>query len=378
MKFYEKYFAGNYDELITYYPRFYRDVFEMVEILKAHGRIADELEENIERTYLNSFIDYADEETIAKLEKFLMIGLNKSRSLEERRRLVKSYFVGFGKVSASMLEEMITSYTNAPVKSRFEPYDEEGNNRLYIEFERGKEPTLYMSDIMLLLSKKLPAHIEYQAAVVYKFSVGIGRRRNYHRYGYDLAGTKPDTALLGLNIVRDSVTKQKHQNELIDHLAASEGEITGLHPDTALLGFNYIRESVTEERHENSQYGQRQADEGNEIAGTWPEVTLLGRSITKQAAAGADITNHTTEYELSGTTPEAALIAENLARRTIFKAKAENYTLDHEKAAENAHTGSQPVRAMLGQDKEINTAAEVTATEYSVDYTPCGTTFTQS
>ena len=41
MKFYDKYYTSNYEELITYYPRFYRDVFEMVEILKAHGRIAD-------------------------------------------------------------------------------------------------------------------------------------------------------------------------------------------------------------------------------------------------------------------------------------------------------------------------------------------------
>ena len=57
MKFYEKYYASNYEELITYYPRFYRDVFEMVEILKAYGRIADNLENNIEQIFFNSFID---------------------------------------------------------------------------------------------------------------------------------------------------------------------------------------------------------------------------------------------------------------------------------------------------------------------------------
>lgn len=125
MKFYDKYYENNFEELITYYPRFYRDVFEMVEILKAHGGIADELEANIEQTYLNSFIDYADEDTIEQLEKFLNIGLNKSRTLEERRRLVKSYFVGFGKVSASMLAEMIKSYTGASVDIKFEPFDEE-------------------------------------------------------------------------------------------------------------------------------------------------------------------------------------------------------------------------------------------------------------
>ena len=162
MKFYDKYYENNFEELITYYPRFYRDVFEMVEILKAHGGIADELEANIEQTYLNSFIDYADEDTIEQLEKFLNIGLNKSRTLEERRRLVKSYFVGFGKVSASMLAEMIQSYTGASVDIKFEPFDEEGNNMLYIHFQRGDEPTLYMGDINLLLSKKIPAHIQYQ------------------------------------------------------------------------------------------------------------------------------------------------------------------------------------------------------------------------
>lgn len=99
MKFYDKYYTSNYEELITYYPRFYRDVFEMVEILKAHGRIADGMEDNIEQAYLNGFIDYADEATIAKLERFLEIGLNRNRTLEERRRLVKSYFVGFGNLT---------------------------------------------------------------------------------------------------------------------------------------------------------------------------------------------------------------------------------------------------------------------------------------
>ena len=155
MKFYDKYYTSNYEELITYYPRFYRDVFEMVEILKAHGRIADGMEDNIEQAYLNGFIDYADEATIAKLERFLEIGLNRNRTLEERRRLVKSYFVGFGKISATLIKQMIGAYTNAPVDCRFEPFDDEGNNMLFIDFQRSGNETIYMSDILMLLSKKL-------------------------------------------------------------------------------------------------------------------------------------------------------------------------------------------------------------------------------
>lgn len=161
MKFYEKYYANNYDELITYYPRFYRNVFEMAEILKAHGRILDGVERNIEQVYRNSFIDHADEATISKLENFLKIGQNKNRTLEERRRLVKSYFVGSGKISASKIYQMIAVYTDSPVTCKLEPFDDEGNNRLYIEIQSNEEETICTRDIFALLSKKIPANLVF-------------------------------------------------------------------------------------------------------------------------------------------------------------------------------------------------------------------------
>lgn len=161
MKFYEPYYANNYEELITYYPRFYRNIFEMVEILKAHGRILDDIERNIEQTYLNGFIDYADEATISKLENFLKIGQSKNRTLEERRRLVKSYFVGSGKISASKIYQMIAVYTDSPVVCKLEPFDDEGNNRLYIEIQSNEEETICTRDIFALLSKKIPANLVF-------------------------------------------------------------------------------------------------------------------------------------------------------------------------------------------------------------------------
>ncbi len=161
MKFYEPYYANNYEELITYYPRFYRNVFEMVEILKAHGRILDDIERNIEQTYLNGFIDYADEATISKLENFLKIGQSKNRTLEERRKLVKSYFVGSGKISASKIYQMIAVYTDSPVTCKLEPFDDEGNNRLYIEIQSNEEETICTRDIFALLSKKIPANLVF-------------------------------------------------------------------------------------------------------------------------------------------------------------------------------------------------------------------------
>lgn len=302
MKFYEKYFESNFDELITYYPRFYRGVFEMVEILKAHGRIADELEANIEQTYLNSFIDHADEETISKLEKFLMIGLNKSRTLEERRRLVKSYFVGFGKVSATMLEEMIASYTGAEVNSRFEPSDEEGNNTLYIDFKRGEEPTLYIGDIYQLLSKKIPAHINWQAAVTYQFAVGVGVRRTHYKYGYDLCGTKPEIAMLGAIVSRETVTKTKRLATMITlRQATEENELTGTHPEIASIGSLVAVRSVVEANRQNYTNEYEKASEEAQEAGKRPIAATLGSANEINTAAGVKSTSYGVDYIYCGT-----------------------------------------------------------------------------
>lgn len=167
MKFYDKYFANNYEELITYYPRFYRDVFEMVEILKAHGRIADGLEKNIEQVYFNCFIDYADENTISKFETFLSIERDRNSSLNERRRLIKSYISGFGKISATRIKEMLYPFTETECDVTFLPADEERNNLLNITVPRGATENVPFLKIIDLLSKRLPAHIWFNLGFVY-------------------------------------------------------------------------------------------------------------------------------------------------------------------------------------------------------------------
>lgn len=411
MKFYEKYYASNYEELITYYPRFYRDVFEMVEILKANGRITDGIEENIEQAYLNGFIDYADEATISKLEKFLEIGLNKNRTLEERRRLVKSYFVGFGKVSASLICQMIAAYTNAPVTCRFEPFDEKGNNLLYIDFQRSSGETIYMSDILMLLSRKLPAHIAYRPEIVYRFPVVIGRKRTYYRYGYEFCGTKPDTALLGIAVLRDTVTKQEHKNTRLTYKNADEkNELAGTYPNTSTQARHITQDVATAQEHESSVFGYEEAGEHQqtgkhpgtvflgeavkaalgveaghensvtdyEIAGTKPDTVLLAAAHAGPLAVKEHRENALTDYEATGTKPEAVAIARNLGQMTAISQKVEIYTTEYEKSAETARTGAEPGITTAGNSKVIDAGAGVTATECSVDYTPCGTTFTQS
>ncbi len=194
---FDPYWPNNYARLITYYPVWYRDVYEMVEILKTEGQLLDDLDAGTLLVLNNNFIDTADEPTIAKLESFIGIIPNPERTLDERRRLIKAYFVGFGKISASMLKEMIFSYTGAGSEVKFEPGDAQQNNYLSIFIERGAEPTLYLAEIDTLLQKKIPAHIAWQATVRYVFSVVVSCRRAYWLHDYRLAGTYPEISLLG-------------------------------------------------------------------------------------------------------------------------------------------------------------------------------------
>lgn len=153
------YFASSFDELITYYPRFYREVYEMVEILKAEGKLADEIETNIDTVLKNCFIDTADEPTIRKYEEILNIKLERTQTLDERRALVKSFFIGRGKISADVICTVIEAYTGDKVVCKFEPFDAAGNNKLFIDSFINKRGEILPNDVLFLISLILPAHI---------------------------------------------------------------------------------------------------------------------------------------------------------------------------------------------------------------------------
>lgn len=243
------YWASCYDELITFYPRYYKEVFEMDAILRAHGGLADDLLDGAEHTLSNFFIDEMDEATIRSLEKWLDISLTASRTLEERRRLVKSFFIGMGKISATAIAEMIRAYTGADTYCEFLPFDENGNNRLYINFDRGDVDILYWSDIMQLLKRRIPAHIEYRAAVVLRFPIGVERGRSHVKYGYDFAGTKPETVMIASIHDVDAVTDPDRTNALMNYQRARSGGAdpeAGLYPQIGTRAHIDVIDAATE------------------------------------------------------------------------------------------------------------------------------------
>ena len=150
MKLYEKYYKNNFEELITYYPRYYRDVFEMVEILKAFGRVADGLEANIEQTYLNNFILTADAGTIKVWEDLLEITYTRPLTLDQRKRVVIARIAGYGHIGEPEIRGIIANYTERAVAVDFK----RGVIFITIEGEIFDEMNLWDT-----IKRRIPAHL---------------------------------------------------------------------------------------------------------------------------------------------------------------------------------------------------------------------------
>ena len=362
MRLYQKYFPCNYDELITYYPKFYRDVLEMRAILEAHGAVLDELEDNIELVFFNNFIDTADEQTVSDLEKFLDIKLNRSRSLEVRRRFVKSFFVGFGKVSASILEAIISSYTHDTVKSRFEPFDSAGNNMLHLEYRRGDVPTLYLEDITFLISKKMPAHIFWHAMLTYHTEAGIGANRQHYVIDYDLAGTKPDIATLGGYSAAASIVKSRRIHGMEDYPSTAENGVrSGQYPQEALLARN-IRTSAASRPEAHSHTADYRPADVDGYAGLFPDNAMLGMVQKTPVATKPDAENFTLDHESSGVFPEAALSGRIVRSASATQPETESNVTHY------GASGNSPDTAFAGHAILRGSAAETKVRNIRADY----------
>ncbi|MBR2443114.1 MAG: DUF2313 domain-containing protein [Rikenellaceae bacterium] len=162
--YYNNGYDSTYEELITFYPAFYREVKEIKAILEAQGEITDGVIADINRVIENSFIATADETMITRLEKFLGLPTDTSKSLEDRRQAVSVCFYGFGKLSASKLKETLKAFSGVDCNIKFAPADEAGNNRLDIAIPNPKrdfDPQVALD----LLAKRLPAHLWYKVNI---------------------------------------------------------------------------------------------------------------------------------------------------------------------------------------------------------------------
>lgn len=155
-----------YDEIRSFYPEYLKKVREIDEIIRTFGFIGDDITTAIEIILNNNFILSADERMITKLERF--IGITEiSPDINARRQSVLSYFVGFGKISSSLLKEIIAVFADSDADISFNQREENGSYILVINISKNEKYNADYNRLYSLLLNRIPAHIKTRLIVTY-------------------------------------------------------------------------------------------------------------------------------------------------------------------------------------------------------------------
>lgn len=131
-------------------------------IWRAAGGKLDEIEAGVDAAANDTFISMMDAAALSDMEAFLDIAPNKNRTLEVRRKLVASYFVGANHIGAPEIKELVRGYTGDTPEVKF------SKGRIYVCISPPDESAFFSSDIIECLLRKIPAHLALSLSLSYK------------------------------------------------------------------------------------------------------------------------------------------------------------------------------------------------------------------
>lgn len=144
---------SGYEEICSYGPSWWPEYREMDAVYRFAGWTLDLMALWLEKIVLNQFPAYADEETIAILEKILKLEPAPGDSLEERRRTVALYFPENGNFRASTIQSLIQTYSGCSSDIWWE------DGILQIRIYLDDETAFFPEKISGIVSRRMPAHI---------------------------------------------------------------------------------------------------------------------------------------------------------------------------------------------------------------------------
>lgn len=153
MSMYDQLWQNNYETLLTLYPVWYREVLEMNAILEAMGEQLDDVQNSILRVVDNNFIATSQAYSIDRMEEFLSIVHDNPRTLEERRALIASFFIGNGRIGEQEIKAIVQVFTEGDVLVDF------AHSTVIISVIRDVAERLSIVDCMNILKRRIPVHL---------------------------------------------------------------------------------------------------------------------------------------------------------------------------------------------------------------------------
>lgn len=150
------------DELKSYLPKYLSEIEPLKSIYETEGKLLNELTYCLEDSLNQYFVDTATW-GLEAWEKFVGVLTDKSKSLEDRRGLVKMKLRGQGKVTADYIEKTFSEYSNGDVKV----LEDFSDNIIKIQFTSLIGVPKNLSTFEASLDEIFPSHLPYK--FVFKF-----------------------------------------------------------------------------------------------------------------------------------------------------------------------------------------------------------------
>lgn len=203
---------SGYEEISSWSPQYYQRIKEMDANFKFAGTITDEEALALEEMCGNMFVDTMSEEMLSRMEVYYYLTGNRSKPIDDRRRLLKAAFLGSGKISTERIARIIRVY--AECESSFEFYHE-----LIITLLESNK-IINFADFTDIIGRQLPAHIKWrliqETFINGTTYAGLGLFRTVTAHDIDAGGTRTGEPLRqGLHAGA--------KGEIIYHLTINDG-----------------------------------------------------------------------------------------------------------------------------------------------------------
>lgn len=143
---------SGYDELKNWTPEYYQRIKEADANLRFAGKTIDQMAQALEDWCADMFIDTMSEDMLSRMEAFYYLD-NSSRSVDDRRRLLKAAQIGSGKVDADRIKRIIKVYAGVDCEIEF-------LNELNITLHAGNK-MIRFTDFTDIIGKQIPAHLSW-------------------------------------------------------------------------------------------------------------------------------------------------------------------------------------------------------------------------
>jgi len=142
----------NFKELQSYQPDYYKEIIEMIEILKSQGAVFDDIAAQNIIVRNNFAISTMDLTTTIRWEQFLNVTHEAMQTLEDRRHNIYN-LLNPEKMSKTYIEKIFSRYATYIPSISFE------NSTIYIDYVESNDITRNLANIFKILNQRKPAHL---------------------------------------------------------------------------------------------------------------------------------------------------------------------------------------------------------------------------